>query len=75
MAKNKYEFTGGDNLKGLEAIYHDVMMFNELSSGKGSYKLSDAGGKSSPSFGGNQMDLAANKHGREVLLDIVTKNR
>lgn len=73
MTKNKYEFKGGDNLKGIELDYHNIMMKNELKDGEGAYELSWADTpKSAPSFGGNQMDLAQNANGRKVLLDIVT---
>lgn len=54
----KFEFTGGENLKGFSRLAHIVMMNNELYGGKGAYKLSHAlKGRSGYSFGGNQMDL------------------
>ncbi len=70
--KANMEFTGGDELQGLERIYHEVMKKNELLDGKGAYKLSFAEkGNSGPSFGGNQMDLAANPEARKIFLEIV----
>jgi hypothetical protein len=68
---NNVRFTGGDNLTGLLKMYHEVMMKNELYDGKGAYKLSYAGGESGPSFGGNQMDIAANKDARKILFTII----
>lgn len=73
MTENNYEFKGGDNFTGMHRDYHEIMMRNELKKGKGGYKFSWAQTKKSgPSFGGNQMDIAHNKYGREILLDIVS---
>ena len=69
--KKTYECTGGNDLTGLMSVYHEAMMKNELKEGKGAYKLSWAGGKSAPSFGGNQMDLAAKQEYRNIFLDIM----
>lgn len=72
MTKSKYEFKGGDNFTGIYRDYHEIMMRNELRGGKGAYRLSWAGtGKSGPSFGGNQMDLAKSQYGRRIFLHIL----
>ncbi|MBA8666879.1 hypothetical protein H1Q59_03105 [Holosporaceae bacterium 'Namur'] len=70
------KFTGGENLNGIQKIYHEVLMKNELINGCGAYELSWAGtpttpGKSAPSFGGNQMDIGGNPEARNVLLNII----
>ncbi len=71
MAKNE-RFTGGDDLTGIHKKYHDIMMKNELRGGMGAYELSWAGGRSAPSFGGNQMDLGSNIKAPPVFQEIVS---
>ena len=68
MQNNK--FTGGDNLIGIKAKLHEVLMQTELNNGKGAYEVNFAGGNSGISFGGNQMDLA---HGNEKYEELFTK--
>lgn len=71
MTEDNYKFTSG-NLTGIYQDYHNITMKNELKAGQDAYQLGWAGTKrSGPSFGRNQMDIAHNKHGREVLLDIL----
>jgi hypothetical protein len=66
------KFEIGENFDGIYRGYHHAMMHNELRNGEGAYELSWAGdNRSGPSFGGNQMDIAYNKYGRSVFLDIV----
>ena len=64
-------FTGGDHLKpedGLKYYIHQAMMVNELSGGRGAYKISNAEKASSgPSFGPIQYDIGGNNEGRNLL--------
>ena len=64
-------FTGGDHLKpedGLKYYIHQTMMVNELSGGRGAYKISNAGkAASGPSFGPIQYDIGGNNEGRNLL--------
>jgi hypothetical protein len=72
LPKSDYPFKGGDNLEGIHAHYHHIMMVNELEGGAKAYEFKWAGTrKSGPSFGGNQMDISSNSHARKVLCDIV----
>ena len=72
LTKVGSEFKGGTTLKGFHGLVHKMMMVNELRSGSGAYQLSDAKkGKSGYSFGGNQMDLAADKHACLLFSDIL----
>ena len=68
-------FTGGDHLKpedGLKYYIHQAMMVNELSGGRGAYKISNAEKASSgPSFGPIQYDIGGNNEGRNLLERIV----
>jgi hypothetical protein len=76
LPKPDYEFKGGDNLEGIWAHYHRILMINELEGGKKAYEFKWAGTKESgPSFGGNQMDIAYSAVGRECLLRIVKNVR
>ena len=68
-----FKFTGGDNLTGINQIYHEVMMRNELEGGYGAYKVSYAGEKSGFSFGGNQMDMKKNSGRSDIFRDILTQ--
>ncbi|HHK6066240.1 MULTISPECIES: hypothetical protein [Neisseria] len=64
-------FTGGDHLKpedGLKYYIHQAMMVNELSGGRGAYKISNAEkAASGPSFGPIQYDIGGNNEGRNLL--------
>ena len=64
-------FTGGDHLKpedGLKYYIHQAMMVNELSGGRGAYKISNAEkAASGPSFGPIQYDIGVNNEGRNLL--------
>ena len=64
-------FTGGDHLKpedGLKYYIHQTMMVNELSGGRGAYKISNAEkAASGPSFGPIQYDIGGNNEGRNLL--------
>ena len=64
-------FTGGDHLKpedGLKYYIHQAMMVNELSGGRGAYKISNAEkAASGPSFGPIQYDRGGNNEGRNLL--------
>lgn len=71
MTNQDLKFTGGNFLYGIQKVYHDIMMKNELSDGKGAYKLSYAGDQSGPSFGGNQMDISTNADARKILSEII----
>jgi hypothetical protein len=76
LPKPDYEFKGGDNLEGIYAHYHRIMMINELRGGEKAYEFKWAKtDKSGPSFGGNQMDIAYSEVGRECLLGIVKNVR
>ncbi|MDF3047658.1 MAG: hypothetical protein K0R73_776 [Candidatus Midichloriaceae bacterium] len=76
LPKPNYEFKGGDNLEGIHAHYHRILMINELEGGKKAYEFKWAKtDKSGPSFGGNQMDIAYSAVGRECLLGIVKNAR
>lgn len=68
-------FEGDDNLTGNEAIYAEVLLRNELGPISDGYELVHSTGASGYSFGGNQMDLGRNDHGRVVLRDILTNAR
>lgn len=67
-------FTGGDHLKpedGLKYYIHQAMMVNELSGGRGAYKISNAEkAASGPSFGPIQYDIGGNNEGRNLLEQI-----
>ncbi len=67
-------FTGGDHLKpedGLKYYIHQTMMVNELSGGRGAYKISNAEkAASGPSFGPIQYDIGGNNEGRNLLEQI-----
>ena len=64
-------FTGGDHLKpedGLKYYIHQAMMVNELSGGRGAYKISNAEkAASGPSFGPIQYDIGGNDKGQQLL--------
>ena len=64
-------FTGGDHLKpedGLKYYIHQAMMVNELSGGRGAYKISNAEkAASGPSFDPIQYDIGGNNEGRNLL--------
>ena len=64
-------FTGGDHLKpedGLKYYIHQTMMVNELSGGRGAYKISNAEkAASGPSFGPIQYDIGGNDKGQQLL--------
>ena len=64
-------FTGGDHLKpedGLKYYTHQAMMVNELSGGRGAYKISNAEkAASGPSFGPIQYDIGGNDKGQQLL--------
>lgn len=64
-------FTGGNHLKpedGLKYYIHQAMMVNELSGGRGAYKISNAEkAASGPSFGPIQYDIGGNDEGRNLL--------
>ncbi|MDF3047652.1 MAG: hypothetical protein K0R73_770 [Candidatus Midichloriaceae bacterium] len=81
LPKSEYPFKGGDTLEGIQAHYHHIVMINELARGVGAYELKWAGSRglgtnrSGPSFGGNQMDIAHSKAGRECLLNIIKNVR
>ena len=64
-------FTGGNHLKpedGLKYYIHQAMMVNELSGGRGAYKISNAEkAASGPSFGPIQYDIGGNNEGRNLL--------
>ena len=63
-------FTGGDHLKpedGLKYYIHQTMMVNELSGGRGAYKISNAEkAASGPSFGPIQYDIGGNDKGQQL---------
>lgn len=63
-------FTGGDHLKpedGLKYYIHQAMMVNELSGGRGAYKISNAEkAASGPSFGPIQYDIGGNDKGQQL---------
>lgn len=64
-------FKGGDHLKpedGLKYYIHQAMMVNELSGGRGAYKISNAEkAASGPSFGPIQYDIGGNDKGQQLL--------
>lgn len=64
-------FTGGDHLKpedGLKYYIHQAMMVNELSGGRGAYKISNVEkAASGPSFGPIQYDIGGNDKGQQLL--------
>lgn len=64
-------FSGGSQFTGQNALYHQIMMLNELCNGYGAYQLSWAGTKNSGlSIGGNQIDLA---YCDELIVNKLTK--
>lgn len=74
MSENNEEirFWGGDNLTGIEKLYHETMMRNELRGGYGAYQVSFAGGNSGISFGGNQMDISTDHSKADKFLKILS---
>ena len=75
MAGNDDRFTGGDALTPgtLEHDVHQAMMSNELSGGRGAYRISNAVlAASGPSYGAFQYDLGGNARARELFEEIAT---
>lgn len=78
MSRNDYRFTGGEGVQPgtLRHAVHLAMMTNELSGGRGAYRMSNAVlAESGPSFGPFQYDLGSSPEGRVLFENIARSAR